>query len=70
MKMHMREMVDKSVATLDNFFKGFLTYEKLKKAVEGKIMRKIRVFITKDKKNSAEAMLEEAEARKKKEEEL
>ena len=32
-------------------------------------MREVRVFITKDKRNSVEAMLHEAEVRKKKEEE-
>ena len=39
MKLQLRELVDKSVATLSNFFKGFLTYEKLKKAVQEKTLR-------------------------------
>lgn len=29
----MREMVDKAVETIDNFFKGFLTFEQIKKSV-------------------------------------
>ena len=33
MRLQMREMVDKSVAAFSNFFGGFLTFEKLKKAV-------------------------------------
>jgi hypothetical protein len=39
MRLQMREFIDKSVDTMSNFFKGFLTYDKLKKAVHGKIMR-------------------------------
>lgn len=68
MRLQMREVIDKSIETIHNFYKGFLTYDKLKKAVDNKTLRQIRIFVTKDKKNSAEAMLEEA-ARKKKDEE-
>lgn len=39
MKIHLRQLVDKSVETMLNFFKGFLTMEQIKKSVGSKPLR-------------------------------
>ena len=46
MEIQLREIVSRSVRTLGNFFKGFLTLEELKKAVGGKTIRQVRPLIT------------------------
>lgn len=70
MKLQLRSVIDKAVDTIKNFFTGFLTFEHLKKALGGKVLREIRIFVTRTEKvNSAEQMLIEAEAKRKKEEE-
>lgn len=51
MKLQLREMVDKSVETLLNFFKGFITFDKLKKVIGNKPLRIIRPLVTKDRIN-------------------
>jgi hypothetical protein len=47
MKLFLREVIDKSVETLLNFFKGFKSVNKIIKLANDKPMRKIRPIITK-----------------------
>jgi hypothetical protein len=46
MKHHLRSILDRSITTLDNFFKGFLTLDKIKQT--SKPLRLIRPLITKE----------------------
>ena len=46
MQYQLREIIDRSVRTLRNFFKGFLTLDQLKEAAGGKPLRLIRPLLT------------------------
>ena len=46
MELQLRELVDRSVRTLRNFFAGFLTLEQLKAAAGGKPLRLVRPLVT------------------------
>ena len=48
MELHLRQIVDKSVTTLKNFFMGFLTFDQLKVAVGGRPLRLIRPIVTRE----------------------
>ena len=47
MRHQLRELTDRSVSSLRNFFTGFLTLEELKKEA-GQPLRKVRPLVTKD----------------------
>lgn len=49
----MREVVDRSVSTLRNFFEGFLTLDQLKRAAGGKPLRLIRPLVTREREPTA-----------------
>mmetsp|Transcript_43574 Transcript_43574/g.42063 ORF Transcript_43574/g.42063 Transcript_43574/m.42063 type:complete len:126 (+) Transcript_43574:293-670(+) len=46
MKIQLREMIDRSVESLVNYFKGFITMDKLKKVIGMKPLRIIRPIVT------------------------
>ena len=53
MEIQLREVVDRSVRTLRNFFKGFLTLDQLERNVGGRPLRRVRPLITKEPKLSS-----------------